>query len=123
MKIGLSNMNSMSVQETKQMQNAMNSMVEFPNGQKVNEDQYGDMDVENKNNVDVLENSVKQANKELEFYDKMIERVVHEKTHTIMYILKDTITNEVIREFPPRKIQDMIAKMWEMAGILVDERR
>lgn len=72
---------------------------------------------------DMLENSLKQANKNLEQYNRMIERTIHEKTHTIMYVLKDTITNEVIREFPPRKIQDMIAKMWEMAGILIDERR
>lgn len=71
----------------------------------------------------MLENSVKEANKGLAQYDRMIERTIHEKTHTIMYVLKDTLTNEVIKEFPPRKIQDMIAKMWEMAGILVDERR
>ena len=69
-------------------------------------------------NDNVLENSVKQANKSLEQFNRMIER-----THTIMYVIKDTLTNEVIKEFPSRKIQDMIAKMWEMAGILIDERR
>lgn len=74
-------------------------------------------------NDEMLESAVKQANKNLDQYNKVIERSVHEKTHTIMYVLKDTLTNEVIREFPPRKIQDMIAKMWEIAGILVDERR
>ena len=31
-------------------------------------------------------------------------------------------TNEVIREIPPEKILDLVAKMWELAGILVDER-
>ncbi len=39
-----------------------------------------------------------------------------------MYVMKDTETNEVIREFPPKKIQDMIAKMWEIAGLFVDEK-
>ncbi len=34
----------------------------------------------------------------------------------------DTETNKVIKEFPPEKIQDMIAKMWELAGLFVDER-
>jgi len=29
----------------------------------------------------------------------------------------------VLKEFPPEKTLDMIAKVWEMAGILVDERR
>jgi flagellar protein FlaG len=72
---------------------------------------------------EMLENSIKQANKNLEQYNRTIERSIHEKTHAIMYVLKDTQTGEVIKEFPPRKIQDMIAKMWEMAGLLVDERR
>jgi len=74
-------------------------------------------------NDEMLENSVKQANKSLEQFNRMIQRTVHEKTRTIIYVIKDSITNEVIKEFPPKKIQDMIAKMWEIAGILIDERR
>ncbi|HWQ29594.1 MAG TPA: flagellar protein FlaG, partial [Negativicutes bacterium] len=31
--------------------------------------------------------------------------------------------HKVIKEFPPEKILDMAAKMWEIAGIIVDERR
>ena len=31
-------------------------------------------------------------------------------------------TKEVIRELPPEKTLDMIARVWEMAGILIDER-
>lgn len=73
-------------------------------------------------NDDMLQKSVDQANKSLEMYNRKIEREVHEVTHTVMYTVRDTITNEVIQEFPPRKIQDMIAKMWELAGLFVDER-
>jgi len=29
----------------------------------------------------------------------------------------------MIREIPPEKILDLVAKMWEMAGILIDEKR
>ena len=32
-------------------------------------------------------------------------------------------TEEVIKEFPPEKTLDMIAKVWEMAGLMVDEKR
>jgi len=32
-------------------------------------------------------------------------------------------TDEVIREIPPEKSLDMLQKMLEMAGILVDEKR
>lgn len=71
---------------------------------------------------EVLEKSVEQANKSLKKHDRYIERNVHEVTKAIMYKLKDTETNEVIAEFPPQKVQDMIAKMWELAGLFVDER-
>ncbi|MBF4694500.1 flagellar protein FlaG [Fusibacter ferrireducens] len=71
---------------------------------------------------EVLKKSVEQANKNLEGYNRTIERSVHSVTHTVMYTVKDTKTGDVIAEFPPRKIQDMIAKMWEIAGLVVDEK-
>ena len=71
---------------------------------------------------EILKKSIEQANKSLEVYNRVIERSVHSKTHTIMYAVKDSKTGEVIQEFPPKKIQDMIAKMWELAGLFVDEK-
>lgn len=71
---------------------------------------------------EMMDKAVQQANKTLANFGTAIERTVHEKTHAIIYVLKDAVTNEVIREFPPKKIQDMIAKMWELAGLFVDEK-
>lgn len=73
-------------------------------------------------NDEMLNKSIDQANKTLEMYHRRIDRSVHEVTKTIIYTIKDTETNEIIQEFPPRKIQDMIAKMWELAGLFVDEK-
>lgn len=73
-------------------------------------------------NEEMLRKSVAQANKSLEMYHRRIDRSVHEVTKTVMYTVRDTVTDEVIQEFPPRKIQDMIAKMWELAGLFVDEK-
>jgi flagellar protein FlaG len=28
----------------------------------------------------------------------------------------------VIAEYPSRKVQDMIAKMWELAGLFIDQK-
>lgn len=47
----------------------------------------------------------------------------HEQTKRISITVKDSDTNEVIREIPPEKTLDMIAKSLELAGILVDEKR
>lgn len=70
----------------------------------------------------LLAQSVDQANQTLKMYDRKLEMAVHEVTKTVMYTLRDTKTNEVIMEFPPKKIQDMIAKMWELAGLFVDKK-
>ncbi len=48
---------------------------------------------------------------------------IHEKTNRVTIKIIDKTTKEVIKEFPPEKTLDMIAKVWEMAGIMVDERR
>lgn len=88
----------------------------------VNTDSREDVKNENIINDEMLDKSIKQANKSLANFDKFIERSIHEKTKTVMYVIKDSKTNEVIKEFPPKKIQDMIAKMWELAGLFVDEK-
>ena len=48
---------------------------------------------------------------------------IHEDTNRVTIKIIDKETKEVIKELPPEKTLDMIAKAWELAGILVDERR
>lgn len=48
---------------------------------------------------------------------------IHEDTNRVTIKIVDKNTKEVIKELPPEKTLDMIAKVWEMAGILIDERR
>jgi len=48
---------------------------------------------------------------------------IHEETNRVTIKIVDKDTKEVIKELPPEKTLDMIAKAWELAGILVDERR
>lgn len=47
----------------------------------------------------------------------------HDETNRVMIKIIDKETKEVIKEIPPEKTLDMIAKVWELAGILVDEKR
>lgn len=46
----------------------------------------------------------------------------HDKFNQIMIKIVDDQTNEVIAEYPPKKILDMVAKMCEMVGILIDKK-
>ena len=48
---------------------------------------------------------------------------IHEGTNRVTIKIVDKDTKEVIKELPPEKTLDMIARVWEMAGILVDEKR
>lgn len=48
---------------------------------------------------------------------------IHEGTNRVMIKIIDKETKEVLKEFPPEKTLDMITKVWEMAGILIDEKR
>ena len=48
---------------------------------------------------------------------------IHEKTNRVTIKIVDKETKEVIKELPPEKTLDMISKVWEIAGLLVDEKR
>ena len=48
---------------------------------------------------------------------------IHEETNRVTIKIVDKQTKEVIKEFPPDKTLDMISRVWEMAGLMVDEKR
>lgn len=48
---------------------------------------------------------------------------IHEETQRVTLKIVDKETKEVIKELPPEKTLEMIAKVWEIAGLLVDEKR
>ncbi len=46
----------------------------------------------------------------------------HEGTNRVIIKIVDKDTKDIIKEYPPEETLDMIQKVWEMAGIMVDER-
>ena len=48
---------------------------------------------------------------------------IHEGTNRVTIKMVDKETRKVIKEFPADKTLDLIAKAWELAGIMVDEKR
>ena len=47
---------------------------------------------------------------------------IHDKTNRVTIKIIDKDTKKVLKEYPPEKTLDMIAKVWEVAGLLVDEK-
>lgn len=48
---------------------------------------------------------------------------IHDETNHVTIKIIDRDTKKVVKEYPPEKTLDMIAKVWEMAGLMVDEKR
>lgn len=71
---------------------------------------------------DVIE-AIEKANKHFKSFDRRLEFTIHDKTKQIMVKVIDTEDDSVIREIPSEKILDMVAKLWEMSGLFVDEKR
>lgn len=86
---------------------------------KVTEQEKKDFTISDKAVMDAID----RVNKAISGSNREFKFSVHEKTKQIMVKVIDADTKEVIREIPPEKVLDMVAQMWEMAGILVDERR
>ena len=47
---------------------------------------------------------------------------IHDATNRVTIKIIDKDTKKVLKEYPPEKTLDMIAKVWEGAGLLVDQK-
>ena len=47
---------------------------------------------------------------------------IHDATNRVTIKIVDKDTKKVLKEYPPENTLDMIAKVWEMAGLLVDKK-
>lgn len=70
---------------------------------------------------DQIKKAVEQLNKNMAQSTAVFG--IHEGTNRVTIKIVDKETKEVIKELPPEKTLDMIAKVWELAGIMVDEKR
>ena len=69
-----------------------------------------------------IKKAVEKLNKNMMSHSEAVFGI-HEATNRVTIKIIDKDTKKVIKELPPEKTLDMIAKVWEMAGILVDEKR
>lgn len=82
----------------------------------------------NKENLDrtyfkeELEESIEEINKTVEALHKDLRFQVHEKSDRLMVEVIDVIKNEVLKEIPPRQLLDMLGRIREMVGLIIDEK-
>ncbi|MBQ7563252.1 MAG: flagellar protein FlaG [Lachnospiraceae bacterium] len=68
-----------------------------------------------------IREAVEELNKKMAKHSEALFGI-HEDTNRLTIKIVDKDTKETIKEFPPEKTLDMIAKIWEMAGLIVDEK-
>lgn len=68
-----------------------------------------------------IKKAVEQLNKSMPHSEAVFG--IHDATNRVTIKIVDKETKEIIKEFPPEETLDMIAKVWELAGIMVDEKR
>ncbi|MFC5528959.1 flagellar protein FlaG [Cohnella yongneupensis] len=66
--------------------------------------------------------AIDRAIKALEGPSTTFEMKVHKETKAVTVKVFNKETGELIREIPPEKTLDLVAKMMEFAGILIDEK-
>ncbi|HHU71965.1 MAG TPA: flagellar protein FlaG [Clostridiales bacterium] len=70
-----------------------------------------------------IRSELSKVNNRLKSHNTRCEFGYHEETRRVTIKVMDKDTEEVIREIPPEETLDMIEKLWELAGLMVDERR
>jgi flagellar protein FlaG len=71
----------------------------------------------------MVKEAVDRANKAISGWKREFRYSVHDKTKEIMVKVIDPDSGDIIREIPPEKILDLVAKLQELAGAFVDEKR
>jgi flagellar protein FlaG len=109
--------------------NAMNIRVtELPAAAKTsgnNQSQTGQDKGQKENSASEqqIKEAISKANNKMKGHRTRCEFSYHEETKRVSIKVLDKETQEVIREIPPEETLEMIEKMWELAGLLIDERR
>lgn len=80
------------------------------------------MNKDEKIDIRDLEKAVDKLNKLLDEKQTHIEYEVYGKFKDLTIKIINNKTKEVVKEIPPKKIIDMVDKLCEIAGILIDQK-
>lgn len=70
--------------------------------------------------TEALKKAIEEINKKAQNSEAIFG--IHDATNRVTIKIVDKDSRQVLKEYPPEKTLDMIAKVWELAGLLVDEK-
>lgn len=68
-----------------------------------------------------VEDAVKRANNKMN--KTHCEFSYNDEVNRVSITVYDDVTGEVVREIPPEESLKMLEKLWELTGLMVDEKR
>lgn len=94
------------------------------NQQKKSDDikQDGENNYKGNYSKENIENAIKIANEKIKKTSRQFSYSIHDKTKQVMLSIKDS-DGKVIKEIPSEESLDFFAKLQELSGILLDEKR
>lgn len=96
----------------------INEIDQYKNNNKMEENDSKEKDISEKD----IKKAVEKLNSFIYDEGTHAEYSIHKEMHRIMIKIIDNETDKVILEVPPKKIVDMVAKMCELAGVLLDKK-
>lgn len=110
-----------SVQTEQRMQQTAYTTVQ--QSQQNNGDSYGGEALKEEN----IEKSNEKVKKAVSDLNKKMSNTycqfgIHEGTGRVTIKIVDRETKDIVKEFPAEETLEMIEKVWELAGIMVDEK-
>ncbi len=69
-----------------------------------------------------LEEATERLAQAIRAFDYKLHFKIHEDTRRIVVQVIDEESGEVVNEVPPEKILNLVAEIWRLVGLLVDEK-
>ena len=71
---------------------------------------------------EVIKSAAETANDLANVFNTNIKFKVHEETNVAMLQIVDARSGEVIKELPPATVLDMMGKLWDTIGLIIDKK-
>jgi len=72
---------------------------------------------------EALAKAVDKLNQTARIFDRSIQFSIDKRTDRYWVKVVDTETHKIVREIPPREVLDMLARINEAVGVIIDSRR
>lgn len=80
------------------------------------------LDDEKTPNKQEIDNITKAMNKFMDSLNSDLQFAIHERSQRLMVQMVNAKDNTVIKEFPPKEFLDMVAKIRDYVGAILDKR-